>query len=383
MKIAVNASILDDKPSGLGIYTINVVSRLARIASNEGDELVIYTSYPEALGGAGENADLTIRKIPALVQPKYGKKAAFIRFVWNWAIFPRVSRNLDIVYSTTHHGLYNSCSRQVITVHDILSIMFPHQHPYQKWYFTYILPRILKKSAAIITVSNNTRQDIHDYYKVALEKIYVVYNGIDHHSRFKRMQDDRAMKELIRKYGLRKYLLIVGASYPHKNISKALQAFSKVNCIVPELELVVLGGRKEYIKTLKYEAKNLGLQRVRFLDYIPAEELPTFYSGATALIYPSLYEGFGLPPLEAMACGCPVIVSNTSSLPEVCGDAAYYIDPYSTESIAEAICRLSRDENLRNYLRQKGLERARLFTWEKTARGVYEVLKAVYRERGR
>ena len=101
------------------------------------------------------------------------------------------------------------------------------------------------------------------------------------------------------------------------------------------------------------------------------------------LAYPSLYEGFGLPPLEAMACGCPVIVSKTSSLPEVCGEAACYVDPYNVESIAEAMYKVATDENFRNHLREKGLERARAFSWDKTAQGVYEVLKAIYRERCR
>lgn len=381
MRIAINASILDGNPTGLGIYTMNIITKLSRIVE---DDLIVFSSRPEIIYILHSN-NTKIKKIPFIVEPKYGKTAAIARFAWNQLLFPIAINNADIVYSTTHHGalcIFGKQLKQVVTVHDILPVKFPNYRSWQKWYYLYVLPPILKSAAAIITVSANTKRDLYEYYKIPPEKIKVIYNGVNH-SLFKVMED--AFTNKIKcKYGIIKdYFLIIGASYPYKNVGNALRAFSMVSQLVPTADLVIVGGKKEYISTLRHEIQRLKIRNVSLLQYLPVEDIPGLYSGAKALIYPSLYEGFGLPPLEAMACGCPVIVSNTSSLPEVCGDAAYYIDPYSTESIAEAICKLARDENLRNNLRQKGLERAKLFTWDKTAQGVYEVLKAVYRERER
>lgn len=140
-----------------------------------------------------------------------------------------------------------------------------------------------------------------------------------------------------------------------------------------------MGGRKEYTDELKRAVKEFDIKRVRFLKYVPTPELPALYAAATALVYPSLYEGFGLPPLEAMACGCPVIVSNTSSLPEVCGNAACYIDPKNEDEMAEVMVAVVSDGGLRLKLKNKGLSRAKLFSWDKTALGIHNILNNISR----
>lgn len=373
MKVAINAGILDDKPSGLGIYTINVVSKLAQAAV---DNLVVYTSAPEMLAAS---RGVEIRKLSPTLQPKYGKKAGLSRFVWNQLGFPLSLNGADLIYCTTHHGILWGRTRQVITVHDLLPIKFPDQCRLQNYYFSFILPRLINKAAAVITISESTKNDLHQHYKLPLEKIHVIYNGIDH-SQFT-VQPDDVIRQTKQKYGLAEYFLVVGASYPHKNVHRVLQAFAKIqDSISPETELAISGGRREYVDMLKREAEKLGVRAVRFLEYVPFRELSALYSGATALVYPSLYEGFGFPPLEAMACGCPVITSNISSLPEVCGDGALYVDPYDVEAIAEAITRLASDEALREQLRIKGLMQAKLFDWDKTAQGILEVLTRTYEE---
>jgi glycosyltransferase involved in cell wall biosynthesis len=237
------------------------------------------------------------------------------------------------------------------------------------------LPRLIKKAAAIIADSENTRQDVHKSYEAPLDKIYVVYSAID--NRFKPAQAD-SLQKVKKAYGLSEFVLLVGASYPHKNISRALEAFSKVKLTLPKMELVVAGGQAGYINLLKQQAKELNVTSIKFLGYVPPEELPALYSAACVLLYPSLYEGFGLPPLEAMACGCPVIASNTSSLPEVCGDAVYYIDPYSVDDMSKALYAVTTDQNVRELLRQKGFERVKLFSWGKAAKQVYSVIESVY-----
>jgi glycosyltransferase involved in cell wall biosynthesis len=158
-----------------------------------------------------------------------------------------------------------------------------------------------------------------------------------------------------------------------------LEAFAKASANLRNIQLVIAGGRPEYTNVLKQRAKELGIQEIKFLGYVSPSDLPTLYSAALMLLYPSLYEGFGLPPLEAMACGCPVIVCKTSSLPEVCGDAAYYIDPYDIEGMAEALLVVAKRSDVREGLRQKGLNRVKHFSWEATAQAISRVIESVGR----
>ena len=371
MKIAINASILDDRVSGLGVYTINVISRLANIIDAG---LSIYTPNPKALGVIN---GVNICSIPAIVQPKYGKVAGIARFVWNQIVFPALVAKRDLVYCTTHHGILWGSGKQVITVHDLLPIKFPDQHRLQTAYFKHILPILIKKSVAIITISENTKRDLYEHYGLPRDKVHVVYNGIDHDRFF--IQKESTIVRLKEKYALSNYLLIVGASRPHKNVGAALRAFHKAQTRIQNTQLVIVGGRKEYTDELKRAVKEFDIKRVRFLKYVPTPELPALYAAATALVYPSLYEGFGLPPLEAMACGCPVIVSNTSSLPEVCGNAACYIDPKNEDEMAEVMVAVVSDGGLRLKLKNKGLSRAKLFSWDKTALGIHNILNNISR----
>ena len=371
MRIAVNASLLDNSPTGLGVYTENVLRELSKLIG-EKHQLTIYTSCQEKLDPYSQKSRVT--KIPFCLQPRYGPKAAVARVFWQQFIFPFTLDGQDIIYSPTHHGILWGRFKQVITIHDLLAIKFPAQYRLQHYYFTYILPRLIKKAAAVIADSENTRQDVHKSYEVSLDKIYVVYSAID--NRFKPAQAD-SLQKVKKAYGLTEFVLIVGASYPHKNIGRALEAFSKVKLTLPKMELVVAGGQAGYINLLKQQAKELNVAGVKFLGYVHPEELAVLYSAASALIYPSLYEGFGLPPLEAMACGCPVIVSNTSSLHEVCGDAAYYIDPHSVDDMAKALCTVATDPNVMDRLRKKGFERVKLFSWGKAAKEIYAVIESV------
>jgi glycosyltransferase involved in cell wall biosynthesis len=375
MQVTINASLLDETPSGLGVYTENVLGELSKLISPR-DTVIIYTSYSKNLEGrVPENT--VFGRVPSLLRPKFGKRAGLARFFWNQLIFPLKLHAQEVVYAPTHHGFLWGHSKQVITVHDLLPIKFPTQYRLQYYYFKYFLPLLLRKAAAVIADSENTRRDVHSYYRVPLNKIHVVYSAIAQD--FKPAGRD-ALQRVREVYGLSEFVFIIGASYPHKNISRAIKAFAQLRGKVPHVELVVAGGRREYLKVLEQEARDLNIGGIKFLGYAPQQDIPLLYSAAYALLYPSLYEGFGLPPLEAMACGCPVIVSNTSSLPEICGDAAYYVDPYSIENIAEGLFRVVSDEKIREALRQKGLERAKKFSWKKSAEGVYGVLDSVHRD---
>jgi glycosyltransferase involved in cell wall biosynthesis len=374
MQVVINASLMDSSPTGLGVYSQNILHELVTLLRIH-DRTTVYTSHPGAFSERIPN-NVVINGTAASLQPKFGKRAGFARFFWNQLVFPFKLQQQDLVYCPTHHGYLCGPSKQVVTIHDLLAIKFPTQYRLQYYYFKYFLPLLLRNAAAVIADSENTRRDVHSYYRIPLEKIHVVYSAIAQD--FKPAGRD-ALQRVREIYGLSEFVFIIGASYPHKNISRAIKAFAQLRGKVPRAELVVAGGRKEYLKVLEQEARDLDIEGVKFLGYVPQQDIPLLYSAAYALLYPSLYEGFGLPPLEAMACGCPVIVSNTSSLPEICGDAAYYVDPYSIESIAEGLFRVVSNEKIREALRQKGMEQAKRFSWKKAAEGVYGVLDSVHR----
>ena len=231
--------------------------------------------------------------------------------------------------------------------------------------------RCLRRASHIITVSHNTKNDLIKYLKIPVGRITVIYNGIDR----------RVFKPYREKPLDKPYIIYVGSERPRKNLGRLFEAFAVLKKDFPDLKLVKAGtyGRsEEYRKQSMQQLKNLDITRdAIFLDYIPDIELARYYSSAILLAYPSLYEGFGLPPAEAMACGCPVVTSNISSLPEVVGDAGLLVDPYSTQSLAQAMRRVLTEDKLRDEMIVKGLEQAKKFSWEKTIEQTLEVYDKV------
>ncbi|CAI9395045.1 D-inositol 3-phosphate glycosyltransferase [Bacillus sp. T2.9-1] len=366
MKIAINATILGEKPSGLGVYTINIIKEFVRLAKNE--EIIIYTSNPEILGDLD---NVKVIKTSKYLMPEYGKIAGGLRFLWSQFIMPIRSKSekVDVLYSTTHHGMFLSNIKQILTVHDLLPIIYPKQHKLQYYYFKYILPILLKKSYKLVTVSQNTKNDLNKEYDYEKSKIFVVYNSYDK-EHFKSSSDNK-FKE---KYG--EYVLFLGASYPHKNLIRTIKAFNSSIISDKHLKLIVAGGRKDYKETVKqYFSNSEALKDVVFLDYIPYNDLPTLYSNASLFVYPSLYEGFGIPPVEAMACGCPTIVSNTSSLPEVCGSSSHYFNPENMEDISKSIEFVLTDSNVRKHLIESGYQNCERFSWKLSANEIYRIIK--------
>jgi glycosyltransferase involved in cell wall biosynthesis len=368
MRIAVNASIVDPFLSGLGVYAVNLLKELAKLH----DDLVVYTSYPEVCG-----IDLTkVRRTSRRVQPSLGRRGHFQRLIWTQTALPLrlLADKASLLLSPLPEGMLLPVVPQVVTVLDMIPLHFPEEYPRQQYYFRYHVPRILKKSRRIVTISENTKYDIMTFYGIEPEKIYVIPPGFEK-SRYRLGINSESVKM---KCGLTDYLLYVGNLLAHKNLRRLLRAFSLIARKMP-YKLVIAGYKdSRYYPELETEVDALGhAEKVLFLDYVSADELPALYAGAKAFIFPSLYEGFGFPTLEAMACGCPVVVSNVASLPEVCGDAAYYIDPHNIESIAEGIYRVLTDESLRQSLINKGLERVKLFSWKKAAKEHIKIFEEV------
>lgn len=368
MRIAFNASHVDPLLSGLGVYAVNLLKELAKLH----DDLVVYTSYPEVC-----SVDLTkVRRISRRVQPFLGRRGHLQRVIWVQTALPLrlLTDKVSLLLSPLPEGMLLPVVPQVVTVLDMIPLHFPEEYPRQQYYFRHLVPRILQKSRGIITISENTKQDVITFYGIEPRRVRVIPAGCVR-SRYLLRIDVEGVKT---KYGLTEYLLYVGNLLPHKNLQRLLHSFGLITRDFP-YKLVITGYKDpRFFPALEAEIQALGLaEKILFLNYVPADELPALYAGAKVFFLPSLYEGFGLPPLEAMACGCPVVVSNVASLPEVCGDAAYYVNPYNIESIAEGMYKVLTDESLRRSLIEKGLERAKLFSWEKSAREHIKVFEEV------
>lgn len=291
------------------------------------------------------------------------------------ALFSQVHRP-DVFFSPTHYAPRFSPVPTVVSIMDLSFLQFPHLfnagdlRKLKSW-----TAYSVRKAARVITISQSSKDDIIDEYKVAKDKVKVVYLGI------KKEEKTKSMSETLSKHNVKSpFILFVGTLQPRKNIAGLIHAFSKVKEKNPDLELVIIGKKGWMYEDILEAPEKFGVEKdVKFLDFVKDEELPSFYKNAVCFVLPSLYEGFGLPVLEAMKYGCPVITSNISSMPEAGGDAALYVNPDSIEDIAEKIEKVVGDPKLAESMRKKGLLQVKKFNWEKSANDVLTVLKDVWK----
>jgi glycosyltransferase involved in cell wall biosynthesis len=366
--IAVGAVACDPTvPGGLNRYTTELLPRLL-----ESDGAVYaYGAAPALRSRTG--GDLRMVSLPALARGDF--VGNFLRMVWHQTALPAdlKRRGARLFYSPVADGMLFPVCPQVTSVPDLIPLLFPESSPRLKYYYKHVLPRIVRASAAVITLSQASREDIRRLYGLEEERIHVVYPGYPTET-FRPGSAER-VDAVRRRHGLGDYVLSVGETRPYKNVPRLLEAFSLVRR--PALKLVVVGRHVGRGIDLRSLARSLGIEdRVVLLGTVADDELAALYSGARAFAFPSLYEGFGIPALEAMACGCPVLASRAASLPEVCGDAALYIDPYDTRDIAQGLEQMLSDPALRASLSQRGLLRAARFSYGETARQVMAVLRA-------
>ncbi len=267
----------------------------------------------------------------------------------------------------------------VLTVHDLIFRHLPHYHKrLNRWYLNWAMPLYVRRATHIIAVSEATRRDLMAAYGVPAERITVIYEAAD--PRFG--PRDLLTQQTIRaNYGLpSSYLLYLGTIEPRKNLLRLLQAWEPLYLAGEAPPLVFVGKRgwlaDDFFVAVERSAAREGIM---LTGYVLDDDLPALIAAATAFVFPSLYEGFGLPPLEAMACGTPVLCSDRSSLPEVVGDAALLFDPTEVEAIRAALRRLLRDEALREELSRRGLERARRFSWQRTAEQTLQLYRRLAR----
>jgi glycosyltransferase involved in cell wall biosynthesis len=262
--------------------------------------------------------------------------------------------------------------RQVLTLHDMAFVDHPEcfSRTFGAWY-RWLIPRLVRRVRRVITVSDFSRRRIADECGIPMTDIAVIPNGVD--ARF-RPADAAAIFDVRKRLGLsRDYVLGVGSIEPRKNLRTLLQAWRAVRARLPDVELALAGAANPACFAGQGITETEG-NGIRWLGYVNDGDLPPLYSGAAAFVFPSLYEGFGLPPLEAMACGTPVVCSNSSSLPEVVGDAAVLVNPLEPEEMAAAVVRLLSDPSLQRQLSTRGLEQSRRYNWDSAAKATAAVL---------
>ncbi|WP_022879006.1 glycosyltransferase family 1 protein [Microbacterium sp. B19] len=256
---------------------------------------------------------------------------------------------------------------QVSTHHDITWLRHPESFGRRfRALYTFVVPRLIARSDHLLTVSDFSRGEISAHFRASPAKFTVVPNAAD--GRFRPTGDVASGR----------YLLAVSSPNAHKNFARMLTAFARFSSAHPDVELRVVGSQTRAFARQEYAPAG---ERVRFVGRVDDAELTALYRGALAFVFPSLYEGFGIPPLEAQQCGCPVIAARAASLPEVLGDSALLIDPYDVDDIARAMTRIVEDDALRGRLRTEGLRNARRYSWRESAERVSRVLDQVEQAR--
>jgi glycosyltransferase involved in cell wall biosynthesis len=278
---------------------------------------------------------------------------------------------LDLFHATDFVLAPTRVRHTIVTVHDLAFLHYPDaSHPSLYHYLHVVVPRSIRKASHIIADSHHTARDIQEHFRLPLEQISVVQGAVDH-AAFSPMRDEMEIGSVKAKYGIgdRPYIFALGSLQPRKNFGRLIEAYSLARRMVTIDQQLVIGGAKGWLYDDIYaKVADLNLAGdVRFTGYICEADLAALYSGADLFAYPSLYEGFGLPIIEALACGTPVLTADNSCLAEAGGPGALYVDAHNTQSIAEALVRLCTDSALRNQLASIGRIHASHFTWERSA----------------
>ena len=371
MRIGIDARALSGRYTGDRTYWRNLIQALAQIDTE--NQYILYLRQPIP----DEDALIVSGNFALQVLP-----AARDR-LWSFLTFPSAARRDKIDLA---HVQYTVPPRMpcpaVTTVHDVTVRLFPQLFAFKdRLLLNASLPGSLRRARRVLAVSENTRQDILRLYPfVPSDKVVTTLLAAEerYHPRTKEQQDS-ARRVLNERYGLDgPYLLAVGVLQPRKNVPLLVRAFLTARMQARLPHRLVVTGKHGWLSAQTDAALASGGDSVFFTDYVPDNDLPALYACADALAYPSLYEGFGLPPLEAMACGCPVLVSNTSSLPEVVGSAGILLPPTDEFAWTQAITQVLSDPEARRELRERGIHQAARFSWLETARRT----RAVYEQTG-
>ena len=369
VRIGIDARKLHD--FGIGTYIRNLLQQLARMDRETEFVLLGRPGDRDALASVGRNF------------------RAVAETAGNYSIAEQIriplalKREKVTLFHAPHYVLppLVPC-RSIVTIHDCIHLMFPQYLPNRlaPAYARASIALAARRAARVLTVSESSKRDIQRFVDVPADRIDVIYNSYDERFGTEPLEED--MFRVRERYQLHdQFVLYAGNVKPHKNLERLIEAFHLVRRRgLDHIKLVMIGDEISKYAVLRRAVHRYQLHNsVRFLGYLPQETLAVMYRLAGVFVFPSLYEGFGLPPLEAMASGTPVVTSNVSSLPEVAGDAAVLVDPYSPEAIADGIERVLTDQALRRDLQQRGLARVKQFSWESSVRRVRDIYNEVAR----
>jgi glycosyltransferase involved in cell wall biosynthesis len=373
MRIAFDATAIPRLMAGAGVYTDNLIRALARVDAD--NEYVVFAK-DSAFDGLA-------RGRPPFSVVRGGGRSRAMRLAWEQIVLPAQLRALRIdVLHSPHHTtpMVVAGCRRVVTFHDLTFFILPERYPRSRLvYFRSVSWAAAWAAAMLICPSQTVREDIVRILHTPPEKVRPIAEAA---APAFRPIDDPAVLDRLR-YGHMlpdRFILSVGSLEPGKNRATLLKAFAELRRRGVEQNLVVAGQRAWKYGADFRLAEDLGLKgHVVFTGYVMPEEMPALYNAADLFVFPSLYEGFGLPVLEAMACGVPVVASNVSSIPEVAGDAALLVDPRDDAALCDAMERILKDSGLQATLRQRGVERAATFSWEKAARETIAVYEEAFK----
>ena len=347
---------------GVSVYTFNILKYFSKIASKE-IQFVVFLKNQTQSNLPKENKYFKYNVVPG-------------KFLWSQIFLPFAlyfNKNIDVFFSPAHY-LPRFCPvPQVVTIHDLAYLYFPDDFTKKDlWQLINWTNLSIKKATQIIAVSKTTKKDIVKNYQINENKISVVYNGFekqDQRSNIKNQSDSLKIKNK------EKFILFVGTIQPRKNLSVLIDAFSEFALTNKDFKLIIVGKKGWLYNDIFEKVKIMKLKdKIIFAGHVDDNELVGYYKNAFCLVLPSLYEGFGIPVLEAMSYGCPVISSFTSALPEVGGDASLYFDPKNSGDLLEKLRELKDNKELRKELILKGRQRIKNFSWEKCGRETLDVI---------
>ncbi|MFC2054636.1 glycosyltransferase family 4 protein [Chloroflexota bacterium] len=371
MRIGIDATALPPQPGGAGNYIIQLIRSLASLETDSHFTVFAYQS------GYGL---FDVPTSPQLDWFLFPDKSPARRLLWEQTTLPRLVRRSNVALLHSLHytkPLSLSCA-SVVTFHDMTFFLYPHLHTRSKRIF---FPTAIRLSArladALIAVSENTKKDAVRLLGVPGDKITAIPHGVG--EEFHPITDTRLLEDIRRKYSLpQDFILNVGVVEPRKNLTLLLKSYQRLHSQGISLPLVIVGGLGWMYEDVFRLVESLGIkEQVHFTGYVSSHDLPIVYNLSRVFVYPSIYEGFGLPPLEAMACGTPVITTAVSSMPEHVGDAGILIPPQDEKALTNALQKLINDSTIQEELSSKGPERASQFTWKRTAQETLKVYQSV------
>jgi glycosyltransferase involved in cell wall biosynthesis len=368
MRIGYNAQILKDGRTGVARYARNVISLLPKIGSQH--EFVVFSNSQEL-----KYDEKNVVLVPTSDFVNSSSKRVF----WEQTVLPGLIKKwkIDLMCYPDHTAsLWTKDIKQAIVLHDLAPYALPHTfNPSRRLYKQYAIARSIRTAAVVIADSFATKSEAERFFPEYSHKVHVVHLGLERS--IEKVIDPEKLSDIRKRYTIKTpFILFVGTLEARKNILRLIKAYAQGRRKYGLKHTLVLAGSQGFgyqeIERTIIEEKVQDF--ITITGYINDSELYGFYSLADIFVYPSLYEGFGFPPLEAMRCGCPVVVSNSTSLPEVVGEAGLYIDPFDETSITAQINCLIQDESLRKDLIKKGEERSLQFTWEKTVHNILDIL---------